>query len=83
MIVNFPLCHVYIISRQTLTGITGGRGQKAWKEHTCEVKSPVLFCGAICVLLQKLNNTKVIFHLITMVDQHPEFYFQQLVLIIL
>lgn len=50
MTVSFPSCHV-CISLQTLTGITGGRGQKAWKEHT--VKSPILFCGATCVLSYK------------------------------
>lgn len=66
-----------------LTGITGRGGQKAWKEHTYEVESPGLFAGPTCVLLQKLNNTKVILHQITMVDQHPEFYSQQSVLMIL
>lgn len=45
-----------------LTGITGRGGQKAWKEHTYEVESPGLFAGPTCVLLQKLNNTKVILH---------------------
>lgn len=51
MTVNFPSCHVCIISLQTLTSTTGGRGQKAWKEQT--VESPVLFCEAACVLSDK------------------------------
>lgn len=66
------------MSLQMLTGVTGGRGQEAWKKHTYELKPLVLFSWSyVCLCFQKLNNTKVILHLITMVDQHPEFYPQQ------
>lgn len=84
MTVNILLCHVCIISLQMLTDITSGKDKRPGKNTPMKSTHLFFLLELLVSSLKQIKplKEKVILHLIIMMDQHPEIFSQQLVLII-